>query len=238
MFFALGFLLASLCALLLLPTINARAVRLTRRRMDALLPRSVGEIAAERDALRADFAVTQRRLERRVEAALSQRHADMAASGARALEIAALARRIVEREAMLATSRAEFEAATTRIAGLDRDLADSSARGETSDATLRALEDAYRAILDEHKAARREREVAADTDHPDALDRTRQDDALRRECEALRTRLHDAETAATHRDVGDEGELRRRIAEVADALAARDRLPVAKPFLASTVAHG
>ncbi len=68
MIFGLGFLLASLCALIALPTVNARATRLARRRIEATLPVSTAEVAAERDHLRAEFAVAQRRLERRVEA--------------------------------------------------------------------------------------------------------------------------------------------------------------------------
>ena len=232
MIFALGFLLASLCALLLLPTVSARAVRLTRHRMTALLPMSVGEIAAERDALRADFAVTQRRLERRVDTALAQRHADMAAAGARALEVAALARQVVERDATLDARRVEIDTATARIAGLDRDLADASAHGATSDAVLRALEDAHRAVLDDLKTARRERELSIAGD-PSVLS----DPALRRECEALRARL-DAADAAAVQTAGEDVELRRRIGALADALAARDRLPVAMPFLAPTAAHG
>ena len=62
MIFALGFLAASLCGLLLLPAVNARAARLSRRRIEARLPLSLSEVAAEKDYLRAQFAVTQRRL--------------------------------------------------------------------------------------------------------------------------------------------------------------------------------
>ena len=79
MIFALGFLAASLCGLLLLPAVNARAARLARRRAEARLPLSPAEIAAEQDFLRAQFAVQQRRLERRVETVEAKRQADMAA---------------------------------------------------------------------------------------------------------------------------------------------------------------
>ena len=58
MIFALGFLAASLCGLLLLPALNARAARLERRRAEARLPLSPAEIAAERDFLRAQFALS------------------------------------------------------------------------------------------------------------------------------------------------------------------------------------
>ena len=59
MIFALGFLAATLIALLIIPAINARADRLARRRAEALFPLSISELTAEKDHLRADFAVQQ-----------------------------------------------------------------------------------------------------------------------------------------------------------------------------------
>ncbi len=148
MIFGLGFLLASLCALIALPTVNARATRLARRRIEATLPVSAAEVAAERDHLRAEFAVAQRRLERRAEAAAAKRHADMAALGARTMEAeTAIAARL--------RSEAEFARAQERIAGLDQDLASSRDEHEAGLATLHALEEAHRAVLDSLKAARR-----------------------------------------------------------------------------------
>ena len=146
MIFGLGFLLASLCALTILPTVNARAGRLARRRIEATLPVSVSEVVAERDHLRAEFAVVQRRLERKAETIAARRHADMAAIGARTMEAeAAVAARIL--------SEAEVARALERIAGLDQDLAKARAEGETGLATLHALEEAHRAVLDDLKAA-------------------------------------------------------------------------------------
>jgi len=49
MFLGLGFLAASLLALILLPLVHARAVRLTRRRIEALAPLSVAELKADKD---------------------------------------------------------------------------------------------------------------------------------------------------------------------------------------------
>ena len=64
---ALGFLIANFLWLIMLPAISRRAERLARRRAELTFPLSVDEIAAERDHLRAEFAVRQRELERRVE---------------------------------------------------------------------------------------------------------------------------------------------------------------------------
>ena len=57
MIFALGFLVAALFGLLFLPAVQRRAARLAGRRLEMLLPLSMEEIVAERDQLRAEFAV-------------------------------------------------------------------------------------------------------------------------------------------------------------------------------------
>ena len=67
MIFALGFLSAGLLALIILPAVNRRAERLAKRRYEALFPLSASELAAERDHLRAEFAVSARRLEQKLE---------------------------------------------------------------------------------------------------------------------------------------------------------------------------
>jgi len=67
MFFAIGFLAASLFGLVLIPLVHNRAVRLTMRRLDAATPLSMAEIQADKDQLRAEFAMSTRRLELSVE---------------------------------------------------------------------------------------------------------------------------------------------------------------------------
>jgi chromosome segregation ATPase len=67
MFFAIGFLVASLFGLVLIPLVHNRAVRLTMRRLEAATPLSMAEIQADKDQLRAEFAMSTRRLELSVE---------------------------------------------------------------------------------------------------------------------------------------------------------------------------
>jgi hypothetical protein len=59
----LGFCAAGLLALLIAPTIWNRAVRLTTKRLDATLPMSLSDIEADKDLLRASYAIRIRRLE-------------------------------------------------------------------------------------------------------------------------------------------------------------------------------
>ena len=67
LFFALGFLVANLFGLLILPKIYARAERLAARRIEANIPVSLAEIRADRDLLRAEFAMSVCRFENTIE---------------------------------------------------------------------------------------------------------------------------------------------------------------------------
>jgi chromosome segregation ATPase len=63
MYFGIGFLVASLLGLIIVPLVHNRAIRLTVRRLEAATPLSMAEIQADKDQLRAEFAMSTRRLE-------------------------------------------------------------------------------------------------------------------------------------------------------------------------------
>ena len=67
MYFGIGFLVAALIGLVIVPLVHNRAVRLTIRRLEAATPLSMAEIQADKDQLRAEFAMSTRRLEMSVE---------------------------------------------------------------------------------------------------------------------------------------------------------------------------
>jgi hypothetical protein len=67
MLMGIGFLTACLIMAMLAPLIHERAVRLTVRRLCAKRPRSVIDPRAHEDQLRAQFAVTVRRMETAME---------------------------------------------------------------------------------------------------------------------------------------------------------------------------
>jgi predicted RNase H-like nuclease (RuvC/YqgF family) len=67
MYLGIGFLIASLFGIALMPLVHGRAVRLTMRRLEAATPLSMAEIQADKDQLRAEFAMSTRRLEMSVE---------------------------------------------------------------------------------------------------------------------------------------------------------------------------
>jgi hypothetical protein len=67
MYFGIGFLVALLATLFVIPRIHRRAVRLTMQRLEASLPLSMAELQADKDQLRAEFAMLMRRFEINVE---------------------------------------------------------------------------------------------------------------------------------------------------------------------------
>src|SRR6266436_1839319 len=67
MYLAIGFLVSMLLGLMIVPLVHNRAVRLTTKRMEAATPLSMAEIQADKDQLRAEFAMSTRRLEMSVD---------------------------------------------------------------------------------------------------------------------------------------------------------------------------
>ncbi|MFK5977727.1 MAG: hypothetical protein QM488_02425 [Rhizobiaceae bacterium] len=67
LYFVLGFLSAGLLALMVSPAIWNRAVVLTKKRIESSVPLTLNEIQADKDQLRAEFAMSTRRLEMSVE---------------------------------------------------------------------------------------------------------------------------------------------------------------------------
>ena len=153
MIFALGFLGAGLLTLLFLPAVWRRAMRLSARRVQMQLPLSVGEIVAERDQLRAGYAVERRRMEQKYEALHEIHAADFADLGRRAARMVQLADQIDS----LASDKAKLE---LEGADLTASLADARAEAgalhvalyesdglrERREAQLRSLEDAYQIL--------------------------------------------------------------------------------------------
>jgi uncharacterized membrane-anchored protein YhcB (DUF1043 family) len=63
MYIGIGLLSGCLIGVAVMPLVHDRAVRLTVRRLEAALPQSIEEIEADKDLLRAEFAMSARRQE-------------------------------------------------------------------------------------------------------------------------------------------------------------------------------
>lgn len=182
--FALGFLVAALLALLLAPVLWRRAQWLMRHRLEAVVPMTLDEVRADRDALRAEHAVAMRRLEienneiRAIDAehlmeisrgreALKARAATIASREATIAEledtISRLSRQIRTREKELSALEVSHRVASRevvqkreRIARLTEALAKAEADVAERSDSLRAHETAEAARSDELNDARRE----------------------------------------------------------------------------------
>lgn len=127
MFAALGFLVAGLFAVAIGPAIWKRAVRLTKRRIEAVTPVTLSEFRADKDKLRAEFAIAMRRMEIRVEKLRGKLVEASVAIDNQAQENAALkAERDEQFEAISALKVREQEL-VAQIRNLERDAASLAA---------------------------------------------------------------------------------------------------------------
>ncbi len=186
LFFALGFAVAGLIALAMLPAIWARALRLTKRRIEVDVPLSMAEVRAGRDEERAAAALELRRVERALEAERERRHRLMADVGRERLatrraladaatkeerlryaedDIAALRSVILKGEEDVSLSRAEIAAAKVALAArensgevLRREINAVRAEFDTVRTELAAARMKIQNLENDLMAARRENE--------------------------------------------------------------------------------
>ncbi len=104
----LGFLAASLLSLVIVPLVHSRSARLTKRRLEASMPLSIEEARAEREHLRAEFAMSTRRLEIRM-GEFKARVADLLAElGKKTVAINRLKLELVEKTATIFALNARY----------------------------------------------------------------------------------------------------------------------------------
>ena len=141
MYFGIGFLVAALLGLLFVPLVHERAVRLTMRRLEAATPLSIAEIRADKDQLRAEFAMSTRRLEMSVEQMKAKTTGQLAELGKKTDAIIQLKRELGEKTAtifelesrdrqlhdQLRATEEEFKSKSDSLHGAERALADKEA---------------------------------------------------------------------------------------------------------------
>lgn len=155
MVFALGALAATLLALSALPALDRRAQRLARRRLEALFPMSISEIAAERDHVRAAMAVEARRAEVKAEATARGKAADMADIGRRDRAIHELTKAMVERDAAIAALQTTLAAANDHGARTAALLGETESRLAELDHVLSSLRTAHQDVTVKYDADHR-----------------------------------------------------------------------------------
>ena len=141
MYFGIGFLVAALLCLLFVPLVHNRAVRLTMKRLEAATPLSIAEIRADKDQLRAEFAMSTRRLEMSVEKMKAKTTTQLAELGKKSDAINQLKKELGEKTAaifaletrdkslrdQLRSTEEEFQIKSSSLREAERQLADKEA---------------------------------------------------------------------------------------------------------------
>src|SRR5713226_7369758 len=123
MYVGLGFLIACLIALAIIPFVHARAVRLTLRRLEAATPLSMAEIHADKDQLRAEFAMSTRRLEMSVDQMKAKTSSQLAEIGKKSEAVGRLKLELGEKAAALLGAEAKVNSLTEEVQSLQDALA-------------------------------------------------------------------------------------------------------------------
>ena len=141
MYLAIGFLVSMLFGLMIVPLVHNRAVRLTTKRLEAATPLSMAEIQADKDQLRAEFAMSARRLEMSVEQLKNKTSSQLAELGKKSDAINRLKIELGEKNAaifslearekvlkdQLRATEEEFSTKTQSLRGAEQQLTDKQA---------------------------------------------------------------------------------------------------------------
>jgi chromosome segregation ATPase len=181
MYFGIGFLVAALVGLVVVPLVHGRAVRLTMRRLEAATPLSMAEIQADKDQLRAEFAMSTRRLEVSVENLRTKSTSQLAELGKKGDAINRLKIELGEKTATIFALEARDKALRDQLRSTEEEFSVKSSN----------MLDAQRALSD--KEAELAKLVDALDDRSSEADSQKIDIiALKTQVEALKDRLDQA----------------------------------------------
>jgi hypothetical protein len=157
---ALGFLAASLLALLLVPPLWHRAVRLTTKKLEATMPMSIADIQADKDQLRAEYAIRLRRVEMALDKAKDKAIREQVEANKRRVKIAEINADLAAAKATMEenvnANRVLEQTIKKRLPDLDGRLKaakDVIAELETTNAELRRTTESQAAALKSTRAA-------------------------------------------------------------------------------------
>jgi chromosome segregation ATPase len=204
MFFGIGFLVASLFGLVLIPLVHNRAVRLTMRRLEAATPLSMAEIQADKDQLRAEFAMSTRRLELSVEQMKAKTTNQLAELGKKSDAINRLKVELGEKTAAIFSLEAREKALKDQLQATE---AEHSVK-------IGSLREAERMLADKQAELGK---LAADLDTKAVTSDSQRVElvALRAQAEALKDRVNKHERDA--QEIGDRLERERKAATSASS---------------------
>src|SRR5438105_2983365 len=209
MFFGLGFLAASLLGLVIVPFVHGRAVRLTVRRLEAATPLSMAEIQADKDQLRAEFAMSTRRLEMSVDQLKTKTTTQLAELGKKTDTINRLKVDLGEKTAAIFALEARDKALKDQLHATEEEF---SAKSGTLREVERVLAD-KEAELARLTAELEDRSVLFDSQSVEVVALRTQVDALKGQVVGLQKDVRDTEdrlarerldSEASSRELADE----------------------------------
>src|SRR5882757_1022941 len=137
MYLAIGFLLSMLCGLMIVPLVHNRAVRLTTRRLEAATPLSMAEIQADKDQLRAEFAMSARRLEMNVEQLKNRTTSQLAELGKKTDAINRMKIELGEKNATIFSLEAREKAVKEQLRATEEEFATKTEMLRGAEAALK-----------------------------------------------------------------------------------------------------
>src|SRR5579862_1876621 len=143
MYIGIGFLLAGLLVIGFIPMVHARAVRLTQRRLEAMTPMSMAEIHADKDQLRAEFAMSTRRLEMSVEQMKAKTSTQLAELGKKSDAIGRLKLELGEKSAALLAAEAKVNAMAEELGAAQAELGIKAEALKGTEGTLGARNEEF-----------------------------------------------------------------------------------------------
>jgi chromosome segregation ATPase len=182
MYLAIGFLLSMLFGLMIVPLVHNRAVRLTTRRLEAATPLSMAEIQADKDQLRAEFAMSARRLEMSVDQLKNKTTSQLAELGKKSDAINRMKLELGEKNATIFSLEAREKAIKEQLRATEEEFT----------AKTESLRDAEQALKNKQielakiNAELSDRSMTADTRQIELV-------AVRTQIDTLKNRVGDAE---------------------------------------------
>jgi chromosome segregation ATPase len=182
MYLAIGFLVSMLFGLMIVPLVHNRAVRLTTRRLEAATPLSMAEIQADKDQLRAEFAMSARRLEMSVDQLKNKTTSQLAELGKKTDAINRMKLELGEKNATIFSLEAREKAMKEQLRATEEEFA----------AKTEALRGAEQALTDKQGELAK---LNSDLSDKSVMAESRQVEliAVRAQIEELKNRVGDAE---------------------------------------------
>ena len=137
MYLAIGFLVSMLFGLMIVPLVHNRAVRLTTRRLEAATPLSMAEIQADKDQLRAEFAMSARRLEMSVDQLKNKTTSQLAELGKKSDAINRMKIELGEKNATIFSLEAREKAVKEQLRATEEEFATKTESLRTAEQVLK-----------------------------------------------------------------------------------------------------